>query len=181
MEHNSGDHLLQMPVDLNGSNYIVNTHANFQPHTNGTVEIIRNDWEWIEFPDQPHLVWLLVLLKLIKKRNVISNHQPLCFRLSIKMRGDRLKTTGPPANKESSKVGGTQSLLDEMKNRPPQRGKGDDKDKVDEDTKKSNLNLLLSEMVKKYTSQHAKTKRKSRPMSDGIIGQVDELETLVRA
>ena len=95
---------------------------------------------------------------------MISNHQPLCFRLSIEMRGDRLKTTGPPANKESSKVGGTQSLLDEMKNRPPQRGKGDDKDKVDEeDTKKSNLNLLLSEMVKKYTSQHAKTKRKSRP------------------
>ena len=91
------------------------------------------------------------------------------------------RSSCPPANEESSKVGGTQSLLDEMKNRPPQRGKGDDKDKVDEDTKKSNLNLLLSEMVKKYTSQHAKTKRKSRPMSDGIIGQVDELETLVRA
>ena len=54
MEHNSGDHLLQMPVDLNGGNCIVNTRANFQPHKNGTVEIISNDWEWIEFPDQPH-------------------------------------------------------------------------------------------------------------------------------
>ena len=54
------------------------------------------------------------------------------------MRGDRVKTTGPPANKESSNVDGTQSLLDEMKNPPPQRSKGDDKDKVDEkDTKKS--------------------------------------------
>ena len=54
------------------------------------------------------------------------------------MRGDRVRTTGPPANKESSKVDGTQSLLDEMKNPPPQQGKGDDKDKVDEeDTKKS--------------------------------------------
>ena len=44
MELNSGDHLLQRPVNLNGGNYIVNTRANFQPHTNGTVEIIRNDW-----------------------------------------------------------------------------------------------------------------------------------------
>ena len=55
------------------------------------------------------------------------------------MRGDRVKTTGPPANKESSNVDGTQSLLDEMKNPPPKQGKGEDKDKVDEeDTKKSN-------------------------------------------
>ena len=54
------------------------------------------------------------------------------------MRGDRVRTTGPPANKENSKVDGTQSLFDDMKNHPPQRGKGDDKDKVDKkDTKKS--------------------------------------------
>ena len=50
------------------------------------------------------------------------------------MRGDRVRTTGPPANKESSKVDGTQSLFDDMKNHPPQRGKGDDKHKVEKST-----------------------------------------------
>ena len=53
------------------------------------------------------------------------------------MRGDRARTTGPPANKESSKVDGTQSLFDDMKNHPPQRGRGDDEDKVDKSKSKS--------------------------------------------
>ena len=53
------------------------------------------------------------------------------------MRGDRVRTTGPPANKESSKVDGTQSLFDDMKNHPPQRGRRDDEDKVDKSKSKS--------------------------------------------
>ena len=85
-----------------------------------TLEIILiwnlhlSRWSGIEVGMRSiHLVWLRVSLKLIKKSNVIS-HQPLYFRLSIELRGDREKTTGLPANKESSKVDGTQSLLDEM-------------------------------------------------------------------
>ena len=67
----------------------------------------------------------------------------MCFHINLfisdyQSKWDREKTTGLPANKESSKVDGTQSLFDDMKNHPPQRGKGDDKDKVDKkDTKKS--------------------------------------------